>query len=906
MLSPFDHKPGQPALRSKWLSMHSIRGKFACSLRRLVPALTAVLFAATPAGAGTFSLNWGTAPFTWTAGATGPVTYTMADQNGFQLSVRLSIARIGGTAISGYPDDLSGTMGTGTSLQLQWDSNAGSSGVGESTNTATLELLNGTTPVPANSLSFRINDIDATDSNNDSANDRCDYVTVTGNAGNPSLSYVQTNASLRSVIIGPGPGSGATGNLAANQAACVYYVGSAVATASNADDNGTIVVSYPAGTSTSTIFYDESIENVFGVTNRDAPLRGIGIWDSTAVTVNNTISLTKTASAASYTAQGQVITYTYVVKNNGPLPFNTTQNIQIQDSRIGTFACGTISAQIASGGTVTCTNTYTVTAADVTTPAGVTNTAIAAIGTSGQAFAQRLQSAQVSVTVANRVIDAVNDTFSGVSINGLSGGSTASVFSNDTLNAAAFANSAVTPSITANGGLTGVTISSAGAIVVPAGTTAGTYTVSYRICETSAPANCDTATATLTVASVPSSGGTSCTGTNLASNGGFESPAQSGVGSFFVSTVPGWSTTDTQIELWTSGFNSVPSHTGNQFAEINANVAGTLTQTTGTVKGGALLDIYWAHRARVGTDVARMTVTDNGGASTNSGNFSATTTAWVVNALRHVTSASASQAQLAFTAVSTGSGAVSAGNFLDTVEVCQTYITLVKSELSRTDTDGSGSDSAGDVITYRYAIANPAGNNRSLSAVSIVDDKLGTLSVSAPASGDTNTNGFLDPGETWIFTVNATLTQANIDAGTLTNIAYATAANGSTSLKSNNSTVTATFTAAPRLALVKTGKLQKKPGNTDLTRAQLGDTILYTYAVTNTGTVTMANIQVTDVHSGSGAPPVPSGETLTDNAPTGDSSDAAANNGVWSALAPKDVVTFSATYTVTQTDVDKQ
>ncbi len=174
----------------------------------------------------------------------------------------------------------------------------------------------------------------------------------------------------------------------------------------------------PSGTSTATIAYDESIENVLGVTNRNAPLRGIGIWDATAVTINNTISLAKSASVASYTAVGQIITYTYVVTNNGPLPINTSQNIQIQDNKIGTFACGTISSAIPSGGTVTCTNTYAVTAADVSNAAGVTNTAIAGIGTSGQSFASRLQSPQVSVTVANAVIDAVNDSFSGTPING--------------------------------------------------------------------------------------------------------------------------------------------------------------------------------------------------------------------------------------------------------------------------------------------------------------------------------------------------------------------------------------------------------------------------------------------------------------------------------------------------------
>jgi len=49
---------------------------------------------------------------------------------------------------------------------------------------------------------------------------------------------------------------------------------------------------------------------------------------------------------------------------------------------------------------------------------------------------------------------------------------------------------------------------------------------------------------------------------------------------------------------------------------------------------------------------------------------------------------------------------------------------------------------------------------------------------------------------------------------------------------------------------------------------------------------------------------VPTSETLlTDNLPLADSIDAAADNS-WDELGPGDVVTFTATYTVTQNDID--
>ncbi len=56
--------------------------------------------------------------------------------------------------------------------------------------------------------------------------------------------------------------------------------------------------------------------------------------------------------------------------------------------------------------------------------------------------------------------------------------------------------------------------------------------------------------------------------------------------------------------------------------------------------------------------------------------------------------------------------------------------------------------------------------------------------------------------------------------------------------------------------------------------------------MTNTGNVTLTNITVNDVHGGSGPFPTPASETLTDNAPLGDSSDTTPADGVWSVLAP--------------------
>lgn len=84
-----------------------------------------------------------------------------------------------------------------------------------------------------------------------------------------------------------------------------------------------------------------------------------------------------------------------------------------------------------------------------------------------------------------------------------------------------------------------------------------------------------------------------------------------------------------------------------------------------------------------------------------------------------------------------------------------------------------------------------------------------------------------------------------------------------------------------------------------------GTDVTYTYVVTNTGNQTISNIALNDIHTGFGASPIPSNETLTaDNGTSGDSSDVITNNAIWETLAPIDEVTFTAIYTVTQADLD--
>ena len=119
-----------------------------------------------------------------------------------------------------------------------------------------------------------------------------------------------------------------------------------------------------------------------------------------------------------------------------------------------------------------------------------------------------------TITVSAAPIDAVDDNFSDTVLDGNAGGVTPSVFDNDTLGDAPIDPTDVSLQITDTGGLTGVTINPDGTLTVPADTPAGSYTVTYEICETLNPANCDTATVTLGVATRATISGTVFTDEN--------------------------------------------------------------------------------------------------------------------------------------------------------------------------------------------------------------------------------------------------------------------------------------------------------------------------------------------------------------------------------------------------------
>ncbi|NBT32061.1 MAG: DUF11 domain-containing protein, partial [Rhodobacteraceae bacterium] len=197
----------------------------------------------------------------------------------------------------------------------------------------------------------------------------------------------------------------------------------------------------------------------------------------------------------------------------------------------------------------------------------------------------------------------------------------------------------------------------------------------------------------------------------------------------------------------------------------------------------------------------------------------------------------------------------------------------------------------GDTITYTITAENTG--NVTLGSITLSDALTGGATLTA-VLGQTD-DAELDVGETWSWTASYTLTQADIDAGRVENVASVSgtpaggsaitrysgaggAASSATSAPAAGSGVITTLTRTASIALVKTGVVKDTDG-TQGTSA--GDTISYAFEVKNTGNVTLTNITVSDPKLGGTL-----AATLAHLAP-----------------GATDTATFSADYTVTAADV---
>jgi uncharacterized repeat protein (TIGR01451 family) len=136
---------------------------------------------------------------------------------------------------------------------------------------------------------------------------------------------------------------------------------------------------------------------------------------------------------------------------------------------------------------------------------------------------------------------------------------------------------------------------------------------------------------------------------------------------------------------------------------------------------------------------------------------------------------------------------------------------------------------AGDTITYTYTVSN-AGPDEACNVV-VSDDVAGLATY---VSGDTDSDGCIDPGETWTF--EATYTVQAGDPDPLVNTATVSS-DADDPNTSNNVATWSVDILHPAIAIDKSA---------DKVQAHAGDTITYTIIVTNTGDTPLYGVTVTD------------------------------------------------------------
>ena len=185
-------------------------------------------------------------------------------------------------------------------------------------------------------------------------------------------------------------------------------------------------------------------------------------------------------------------------------------------------------------------------------------------------------------------------------------------------------------------------------------------------------------------------------------------------------------------------------------------------------------------------------------------------------------------------------------------------LSILKSETS------TGPYVVDDTITYDIVVTNTG--NVTLTNVTVVDPSatVGTCTPVQPS--------ILAPGESMTCPASHVVTQADVNNGSYAN----TATGDSDETPPSDSTVTITLAQNPNISITK---------SSDATGTNaVGDTVTYTYDIENTGDVTLTNVTVTDAHVGL---------SVISCVPAQGST-----------LAPGETMICTATYIVTQADLD--
>ncbi|GAA2165302.1 hypothetical protein GCM10009845_22550 [Pedococcus bigeumensis] len=181
---------------------------------------------------------------------------------------------------------------------------------------------------------------------------------------------------------------------------------------------------------------------------------------------------------------------------------------------------------------------------------------------------------------------------------------------------------------------------------------------------------------------------------------------------------------------------------------------------------------------------------------------------------------------------------------------------------------------AGDTVAYSFVVKNTG--NVTLHDVA-VDDTF--TAPAGPALAISCPKTVLAPDESETCTASYSVTQADVDAGSILNSATSTGTppTGPPVVSPPSTAVVNTPSPEPSISIVKSAN--------PTVVAAAGDTVAYSFVVKNTGNVTLHDVAVDDTFT------VPAGPALAISCPK-------------TVLAPDESETCTASYSVTQADVD--
>ncbi|MET8152810.1 DUF6923 family protein [Actinoplanes sp. NPDC049668] len=538
------------------------------------------------------------------------------------------------------------------------------------------------------------------------------------------------------------------------------------------------------------------------------------------------LSLEKSADPVLITAAGQQVAYSYAVTNTGNVPVS---GVNISETGfdgagdLSSIRCPAEAASLAPGITVTCTATYTVTQADMDDPQPIITNEARAAGTdpgglpvtsnedSAPVDLSQEPSLELTKTVTPATVDAAGQT--------------------------------VTYTFTAvNSG--NVTLTGAAVRDVEF---SGTGTLANPPCALSpttlAPGARATCTARYAVTQADINAGhvsNVATATGIAPDGSTttspEAPATVGV------------TTRLALALVKDADPDVYDTAGDRITYTfqitnNSSVAVTLSSIDETTFTGT---------GRLSTPTCRPTALTAPLAPSESITCTATYT---------VTQADVDRETIRNTAVAVGTAADGGGSVVSNpASAVVTVPGVTPTGLPHLDLTKSVApdavDTVGERITYTYLIDNTGGvplSDLTLDETSFT----GTGTLGAPSCAPVALAGPLAPGTATTCTVTYDVTQEDLDRGVISNVATAsgkTPGGGTvTSPPSDTEVITNSGGAAgtPAIEVVKSGS------PTSPARFVEGQTVTFTYLVTNVGDVTLTDVAVREtVFTGSGPVPV--------------------------------------------------